>query len=332
MRGSYFAAKTVINGASMSFDKHYDYILPEELADKAQAGMRALVPFGRGNRKSVALIIAIYPLEHYNAELKPVFALIDKEPLINAEMLNMLEWMKSSLFCTYFDAYKTMVPNGFSYKIKTHYTLANTGLDENAFTGEELALIEQVRAAKTQSAVDKLLSPEKGAGEAEKKHLKELVGSLLDKGALEEADFFKRAVGDETEQMVRLSESMLAGGANEKLSAKQSAVVKLLKELGSASAEEVCYMTGCTKAVLKRLEEKGAITVYKTEVMRKATADAGERRDPTEIRLNAEQTAAYEGIMQLVASAIMSRALRRAVSPEVMGRTTTPRMARMLPV
>ena len=122
MRGSYFAAKTVINGASMSFDKHYDYILPEELADKAQAGMRALVPFGRGNRKSVALIIAIYPLEHYNAELKPVFALIDKEPLINAEMLNMLEWMKSSLFCTYFDAYKTMVPNGFSYKIKTHYT------------------------------------------------------------------------------------------------------------------------------------------------------------------------------------------------------------------
>lgn len=300
MRGSYFAAKTVINGASMSFDKHYDYILPEELADKAQAGMRALVPFGRGNRKSVALIIAIYPLEHYSAELKPVFALIDKEPLINAEMLNMLEWMKSSLFCTYFDAYKTMVPNGFSYKIKTHYTLANTGLDENAFTGEELALIEQVRAAKTQSAADKLLSPEKGAGEAEKKHLKELVGSLLDKGALEEADFFKRAVGDETEQMVRLSESMLAGGVNEKLSAKQSAVVKLLKELGSASAEEVCYMTGCTKAVLKRLEEKGAITVYKTEVMRKATADAGERRDPTEIRLNTEQTAAYEGIMQLV--------------------------------
>ena len=43
MRGSYFAAKSVINGASMSFDKHYDYILPEELADKAQADIGAKI-------------------------------------------------------------------------------------------------------------------------------------------------------------------------------------------------------------------------------------------------------------------------------------------------
>lgn len=293
-------ARTVISSATISFDNHYSYIVPPELMERIKPGMRVLAPFGKGNRKSVALVTDIYEDEHYDKSLKQLFTVIDKEPLVNREMLQMIEWLKQNTFCTYFDAYKTMVPNGFAYKLKTHYKLANTELSSADFTPEELSLLADMKNAKTQTQIDALFTPQKDAGAADKKRLKALTDSLLDKGAIEELDFFKRAVGDETEQMARLTDEYISGSLREQLSVKQNAVAKLLEEISAASVDEICYMTGCTKAVVKRLAEKKVVRMYKVEVMRKATKDAVERRDPTEIVLNGEQKAAYDGIMELV--------------------------------
>lgn len=242
----------------------------------------------------------IFEQEHYDVSLKQLFAVIDGEPLVNEEMLGMIEWMKRSVFCTYFDAYKAMVPGGFAYKIKTHYKLANTEIKAEEFTPEELSLIADMKKCAGQKEIDALFSTPKNASAAEKKAMREIAASLLDKGAIEEAAVFKRAVGDETELMARLSEEYLSGQSHEKLSVKQNAVVKLLEEISAASVDEICYMAGCTKDVVLRLEKKNVVSLYSIEVMRKATEDASERRDPEEIVLSEVQKAAYDGIMRLI--------------------------------
>ena len=52
-------AKVAVQAATYAIDKVYDYLLPPELA--GQVGCRVLVPFGRGNRLSEAVILPLCP-------------------------------------------------------------------------------------------------------------------------------------------------------------------------------------------------------------------------------------------------------------------------------
>ncbi len=303
-----------VSSASQSFDKRYSYIVPERLVMRAKSGSRAFVPFGRGNNKVIALILSVYEAETADSKMKAVSAIIDDEPLLGEEMLDMAEWLKETTFCTYFDAFRSMVPNGFSVKAAVHYQPSAVDESECGLNAEETELLNRLRAAKDQREADALLDPERCANAAEKKQLKALIGSMCDKGALEEIDVFKRLVGDASEKNYRLTEVYISGEVDEKLSAKQKAVVGLLSENGSASADEICYMAGCTNAVIKRLEEKGIVMSYSVEVLRKATADASERLSTDDIHLNEEQTAAFDGIMELVNAGKPSGALLYGVT------------------
>lgn len=293
-------AQVAISGASVSFDRLYSYIIPERLLQKARIGSRVLVPFGRGNNRVIALVLAVDHAESAGSRIKAVLAVVDDEPLIGEEMLDMLLWLRENTFCTYYDAYRAMVPSGFSVKAKVHYRLANVSTEECGLDDEELDLLMRMKQADDQKQIDELLDTDKCASAVDKKRLKTLITSLIDKGAVEEAGVFKRLVGDASEQNVSLTEEYLSGSIEDNLRAKQKAVVKLLEESGAASIEEICYMVGCTRAVVKRLEEKGVVRIYSIEVMRKATADASERLDPEDIILNDEQSAAYDGIMSLI--------------------------------
>ena len=44
-------AEIAVEKAAYSFDKAFDYAIPDSMLDKAVAGVRVLVPFGRGNHK-----------------------------------------------------------------------------------------------------------------------------------------------------------------------------------------------------------------------------------------------------------------------------------------
>ena len=50
-------SKVAVQAATYAIDKAYDYLLPEEVG--GQAGCRVLVPFGRGNRLTEAMILSL---------------------------------------------------------------------------------------------------------------------------------------------------------------------------------------------------------------------------------------------------------------------------------
>ncbi len=276
-------ASVAISSAAASFDKKYTYIVPSGLEDKLKAGMRVLVPFGHGEKHITALVMDIAWQDISDKKLKSIISAIDSEPLIGDEMLAMTEWLKETCFCTYYDAYRSMVPAGFGYKIKTHYKPALADISEAELTEEEAELMRALMQADSQKAADELFVSNDAA---EQKRLSRLAASLADKGALEKTDALKRNVGDKTELNAALSEEYIGGGfEGVSFSAKQKNVLKLLGEAGSASAEEICYMTGCTRAVIKRLADKGAIRLYETQVMRAAAANVSEHLDADDIIL-----------------------------------------------
>ena len=294
VRGVFIVAKVAISRASYSFDALYSYSVPEELAQKVKSGVRVLVPFGRGNRKAVGFVARTYTEAEYNDKLKPIISVVDGESLVTEEMMRIIMWLKENTFCTYYDAYKSVVPTGFSYTFSQHYSLVNTYIDEDTLNEDEKNVVDFLRCAKSQREIDSFLDVHNDARK------KKTVDSLVDKGYVEISDALKRKVGDENVSMVRLSDEYVSGEIQTTLTPKQTLVVKLLEEGGCASVKEVCYMTNCTSSILKRLADKKVIVQYKYEVMRDAIGELGERQDPDDIKLNDEQSAAYEGIMGLI--------------------------------
>ena len=83
-------AKVAVQAATYAIDKAYDYLLPEEVG--GQAGCRVLVPFGRGNRLTEAMILSLHQAVP-DKPLKAVRSLLDEEPVITERELRLALWM-----------------------------------------------------------------------------------------------------------------------------------------------------------------------------------------------------------------------------------------------
>ena len=122
--------KVAVSAAPYSIDKPYDYLVPKELLDMAVPGVRVTVPFGRGNRESEGIILVRSTGEKHPG-LKPLKAVLDREPVLDQEGIALALWMRQRYFCTLFEAVKTILPAGLWYQFREVWHLAE-GLDRPA--------------------------------------------------------------------------------------------------------------------------------------------------------------------------------------------------------
>ena len=73
------------------------------------------MPFGRGNRKSEALILSVTDKSDLKA-LKCIESVLDSQPVLLPEQLKLALWMSDRFFCTVYDAVKAMLPSGMWFK------------------------------------------------------------------------------------------------------------------------------------------------------------------------------------------------------------------------
>ncbi len=105
-------AKIAVSAATYWLDKPYDYLIPQELADRALPGMRVHVPFSRGNRRCEGIILAVSDHSAYEQQLKPILALLDDAPVLSEEQIRLALFMRERFFCTVYDAVHAMLPAG----------------------------------------------------------------------------------------------------------------------------------------------------------------------------------------------------------------------------
>ncbi len=289
MNGNH-AAKVVISGAAYGYDVEYTYKFPDILVPVLKPGMRVLVPFGKGNFKRIGLITRTYEKPEPDEMLKPIISVVDKEPLLNQELLNMVFWLKEHTFCTYFEAFRTIVPAGYSVTRQSVYEISNHLPDEE-LTAEEQAMLSALRAAGSRHEFDEIID----CGEDKAKEA--IVKSLVEKGVLEESDEFKRRVGDETVRMIRLSYDCLEN-CQWSFTAKQQLVVDFLAENETASIKETCYYLSVTPTIISNMIKKGILQEFRYEALR--TPIKPSNQPVPDISLSDEQTNAYDGIKELI--------------------------------
>ncbi len=286
-------AKVVLQGTTYGFDMEYTYKYPEVLFGTLRAGMRVLVPFGKGNSKRIGLVTRVYEKDIPDEKIKPILSIIDKEPLINQELLNLVFWLKEHTFCTYFEAFRTIIPSGYSIVHSNNYVLANSKPDCE-MTDEENSLYKMLLACENKKEFDAILESDFCNGKSK------VIDSLVEKGVLEREDVFKRRVGDETVRMIRLSNGFINGETDTSLTAKQRLVVDFLEENESASIKEICYMLSITQTIISNMLKKGIIEEYSYETFRTPSFIEREHATPDSIVLSDEQNAAYAGIYELI--------------------------------
>ncbi len=296
-------AKVVLSGTAYGFDIEYTYRCPSVLKGTLREGMRVLCPFGRGNSKRIGLVTRVYEREDEEG-IKPILSLVDREPLIGEEQTELMYWLKEHTFCTYFEAFRTMIPSGYAVRVTESYALsAQCPTAEDALTPEESELYAALSETDTQKRFDTVASMADPA----------LLRSLADKGLLERADEIRRRVGDETVSMVRLSDGWLEGSVQRSLTSRQRQVEEFLRDNSAASVKEVCYYLGVTRTVISGMIKSGVLSEYKYEVFR--TPEISERGGRAEeLELSDEQQEVYLGISKLIEAEKPAGALLHGVT------------------
>ena len=89
MGGCAVIALVAVAAAVYAIDKPYSYSVPSDM--HLQPGMRIIVPFGRGNRRSEAFVLSV---ENGSAEgLKPVDQVMDQEPVLSDGFIRMAAFL-----------------------------------------------------------------------------------------------------------------------------------------------------------------------------------------------------------------------------------------------
>ena len=104
-------AKVAVSAATYWIDKPYDYLIPGELAEKAVQGVRVVVPFSSGNRRSEGIILSITDSSQYE-KLKTITAVLDEKPLLTPQQINLALFMRERFFCTVYEAVRAILPAG----------------------------------------------------------------------------------------------------------------------------------------------------------------------------------------------------------------------------
>lgn len=251
-------ARVAVENTVFSFDKEFSYAVPDALRAVCKAGMRVLVPFGRGNRKRQGIITEIVTEE--TDGLKEILSLTDSKPVLSPDMLNVAFFMKEHYFCTLYDAVKTMLPAGINYRVTTVYGANPLGDEQTESLDDEQLRIYDYLLLKRKPVKAEALTEAFGLSDTE------TFEKMAESGVLYKSDEAFRRINDAVTKMVAVNPNADADSVS--LTPKQSEVFDLITMSGSVSVKEIRYFTGVSASVIDSLCKKGLVHLYDEEVFR----------------------------------------------------------------
>lgn len=295
-------AKIALESAPYIIDKPYDYIIPCDIAERVKPGVRVLVGFGKGNRKTEGMVLKTQATTSREAGLKPIIAVLDDEPVLDDKGLRLALWLRERYFCSFYDAVRVMLPSGLWYRIKSTYIINDCATREEALKllggipGSDI-LIEYLfkkREHNHQNVINDI----------KHKNTSKILNILTENGIIRAENSAFRNASDKTVRLVRLLISN--EDAEEYLSLKsksapmQRDIIRLLMNIGAVTVNELRYFTGASLQTLKALHKKGVTEFFELPVFRTPVPKVTEQSP--EIRLNQMQHKAFSELEEILLS------------------------------
>ena len=239
-------ARIAVENTAYSFDKPFDYLVPQQLSNRCKVGTRVLVPFGRGNKKRQGVV---FEVSYSRTDgLKSIISVLDNEPVLSEEMIKTAEFMKEHYFCTLYDAVKTMLPAGINYKVTTVYGANDLPVENTPELSFEEQRIYDYLFSKRKPVKSDTIFDAFGYSDTQ------VLDLLVEKGVLYKSDEAFRRVSDASTKMAAVN--LNVDISKVKLTEKQKNVYELIEMTGGVSVKEVMYFTGVSSSVIDSLCKK----------------------------------------------------------------------------
>lgn len=114
-------AEVIVDVPAQQTDRPFDYKIPEKWAGIIREGMRVTVPFGP--RKLLGFVVRLK--EHTEVKgLKSISSLLDIEPALNNELLDVGHWLADETMCFKISAFQAMLPAALKAKYEKQIRLS----------------------------------------------------------------------------------------------------------------------------------------------------------------------------------------------------------------
>lgn len=204
-------AKVLVEIKAGTVDKTFTYSIPSALEDKIKVGIRVLVPFGR--QMVEGFVLEISNDKELDYEIKDINDVIDNEPVINEEMLELGKFISKNTFTNLIFAYQTMLPSALKAKnglVVNKKYVSFLELIDNTYEGKTIAARNVLKLFENNNKVLK--------SDASKVSVS-AVKTLVEKGILKETQ----------EETYRLSEDDCKENCDIVLNNEQSNAVNAVK-------------------------------------------------------------------------------------------------------
>ena len=284
-------AEVAVSCAIFAIDQPYSYRIPQGM--QILPGMRVVVPFGRANRRTEAIVLGVQTGSE--DKLKAIEQLLDDAPVMTDEQLRLAAFVRERYFCTYYDAVKAILPAGLWFRQEKIYRIREDASDwRDTCRGREtecfvMQLLEDFGASAPETALLNQMEDRQQAQAA--------IGWLLSKKLIENDLELTQKPGARKQKFAAIAAPEEAARYAEKkkrTAPVQAAVLELLGAAGECACRELTELTGATASTFSRLEKLGLITIWEQEVQPELLSPAQEAAQPPV--LNDEQQAAFDGL------------------------------------
>ena len=113
-------AAVILDNTTRTYDKIYNYLVPDDMSLYLETGMRILVPFGKGNSAKVAYFLDFVPMPDKlkNVKMKYIIEILDDEAILSKNMFILAKTIRDEYFCTYGQVLNAMVPLGLKISVE----------------------------------------------------------------------------------------------------------------------------------------------------------------------------------------------------------------------
>ena len=247
-------------------NKTFDYLVPECYLNVIKVGARVFVPFG--SRRLLGIVVKINNESEFVGKLKPIIELLDFDPIIDEELLDLGNEISSKYFSFLIESYLMMLPQALKAKYHKYVEI----IDIDAIPEHILAIFK---------------NRDKAPIEDFNNCLKDIL-NLKSKGYLNISNDFKQKGNVKTKNVITLIDKSKAKRSN------HLSIASYLEEIGGIIDESVLVNDmGYSKAVLKTMINNGVIALTKEEIYR----DVYVRKvNNNVVTLNSEQQYAVDEI------------------------------------
>ncbi|QQK07763.1 primosomal protein N' [Miniphocaeibacter halophilus] len=230
----------VLENKTRVTDRIYTYKVDEQYKHDVKIGKRVIVPFGKGNKKRLGIIVNILDEVNFKFELKYIYKIVDKNPIVTTDLIELAFYMRDRYLSDFSSAFQTVLPPGNWKDLEEVYFVNENSI--NDLDGETYNFFIKPRSYE----------------DIQKKYPNLNITELLENNILKTKYIIKNSIKERKTYFYEYNKNFKLKSIR-KNAKSQIKIIDYLKNNGKTEIKKLLKNTSTSSSVLKTLEKKEAI-------------------------------------------------------------------------